>query len=128
MLTSWLVKTRRGPSRYSRDARVYGHTTTAMHKRSTFPKKANKRKNAWLVKTQRAPSRHGMGCEGLWSYDHGQAQTDTPRYLLQVHFPPKRLSSSEGVKWGVPEKIRRTSTIACVEAALALFCHLRVAA
>ena len=30
-----LVKTRRAPSRHSRDARVYGHTTTAMHKLST---------------------------------------------------------------------------------------------
>ena len=30
-----LVKTRRAPSRHSGDARVYGHTTTAMHKLST---------------------------------------------------------------------------------------------
>ena len=28
-------ETRRAPSRHSRDARVYGHTTTAMHKLST---------------------------------------------------------------------------------------------
>ena len=34
-MSSWLVKTRRAPSRHSRDARVYGHTTTAMHKLST---------------------------------------------------------------------------------------------
>ena len=33
----WLVKTRRAPSRHSRDARVYGHTATAMHKLSTPP-------------------------------------------------------------------------------------------
>ena len=33
----WLVKTRRAPSRYGRDAKVYGHTTTAMHKLSTPP-------------------------------------------------------------------------------------------
>ena len=32
-----LVKTRRAPFRHSRDARVYGHTTTAMHKLSTPP-------------------------------------------------------------------------------------------
>ena len=31
-MPAWLVKTRRAPSRDSRDARVYGHTTTAMHK------------------------------------------------------------------------------------------------
>ena len=31
----WLVETRRAPSRHSRDARVYDHTTTAMHKLST---------------------------------------------------------------------------------------------
>ena len=34
-ISAWLVKTRRAPSRHSRDARVYGHTTTAMHKLST---------------------------------------------------------------------------------------------
>ena len=32
-----LVKTRRAPSRHSRDARVYNHTTTAMHKLSAPP-------------------------------------------------------------------------------------------
>ena len=37
-MSAWLVKTRRAPSRYnSRDARVCGHTTTAMHKLSTPP-------------------------------------------------------------------------------------------
>ena len=35
--SAWLVKTRRAPSRHSRDARVYGHTTTAMHQLSTPP-------------------------------------------------------------------------------------------
>ena len=30
-MSAWLVKTRRTPSRHSRDARVYGHTATAMH-------------------------------------------------------------------------------------------------
>ena len=34
-MSAWLVRTRRAPSRHSRDARVYGHTTTAMHKLST---------------------------------------------------------------------------------------------
>ena len=36
-MSAWLVKTRRAPSRQSRDARVYGQTTTAMHKLSTPP-------------------------------------------------------------------------------------------
>ena len=36
-MPAWLVRTRRAPSRHSRDARVYGHTTTAMHKLSTSP-------------------------------------------------------------------------------------------
>ena len=36
-MSAWLVKTRRAPSRHSRDAGVYGHTTTAMHKLSTPP-------------------------------------------------------------------------------------------
>ena len=30
-ISAWLVTARRAPSRHSRDARVYGHTTTAMH-------------------------------------------------------------------------------------------------
>ena len=34
-ISAWLMKTRRTPSRQSRDARVYGHTNTAMHKLST---------------------------------------------------------------------------------------------
>ena len=36
-MSAWLVKTRRAPSRHRRDARVYGHTITAMHKLSTPP-------------------------------------------------------------------------------------------
>ena len=38
-MSAWLVKTRRAPSRHSRDARVYGHTTMAMHELSTPPPK-----------------------------------------------------------------------------------------
>ena len=34
---SWLAKTRRAPSVHSRGARVYGHTTTAMHKLPSPP-------------------------------------------------------------------------------------------
>ena len=30
-MSAWSVKTRRAPSRHCRDARVYDHTTTAMH-------------------------------------------------------------------------------------------------
>ena len=33
-MSAWLVKTRRAPFWHSRDARVYGHTTAAMHKLS----------------------------------------------------------------------------------------------
>ena len=36
-MSTWLVKTRRGPSRHCRNARIYVHTTTAMHKLSTPP-------------------------------------------------------------------------------------------
>ena len=32
---AWSAKTRRAPSRHCRDARVCGHTTTAMHGMST---------------------------------------------------------------------------------------------
>ena len=36
-MSAWLAKTRRPPSRQSRNARVYGHTTTATHKPRTPP-------------------------------------------------------------------------------------------
>ena len=36
-MSAWLVKTRRARFRHSKDARVYGHTTTAMHKLSNPP-------------------------------------------------------------------------------------------
>ena len=36
-ISAWSVKTLRAPSRHCRDARVYGHTTTAMHVTSTTP-------------------------------------------------------------------------------------------
>ena len=37
MPAAWSVKTRRAPSRQCRDARVYGHTTTAMHDNEFTP-------------------------------------------------------------------------------------------
>ena len=37
MSAAWSVKTRRAPSWHCRDARVYGHATTAMHDMSTPP-------------------------------------------------------------------------------------------
>ena len=36
-MSAWSVKPRRAPSRHFRDARGYGHTTTAMHDMSTPP-------------------------------------------------------------------------------------------
>ena len=36
-MLAWLVKIRRAPSRHRRDARVYGHSTMAMHKLNTPP-------------------------------------------------------------------------------------------
>ena len=36
-MSAWSVKTRRLPSRHCKDARAYGHTTTAMHDMSTPP-------------------------------------------------------------------------------------------
>ena len=36
-MPAWSLKTRRAPSRHCRDARVYGHTTTAMNEMSTPP-------------------------------------------------------------------------------------------
>ena len=36
-MSAWSVKTRRAPSRHCKDARVYGHTTTAMHDNEYAP-------------------------------------------------------------------------------------------
>ena len=36
-MSTWSVQARRAPSRQCRDARVHGHTTTAVHEMSTFP-------------------------------------------------------------------------------------------
>ena len=36
-VTAWLVKPRRAPPRHCRDARVYGHTTTAIHDNECIP-------------------------------------------------------------------------------------------
>ena len=36
-LSTWSVKTRRAPSRHCRDARAYGHATTAMHDNEYTP-------------------------------------------------------------------------------------------
>ena len=36
-MPAWSVKPRRAPSRHSRDARVYGHMTTAMHEYRVHP-------------------------------------------------------------------------------------------
>ena len=36
-MSAWSTKARRAPSRHCRDARVYGHTTTAMHDMSVPP-------------------------------------------------------------------------------------------
>ena len=36
-MSTWSVETRRAPSRHCRDARVYGHTTTAVHELTTPP-------------------------------------------------------------------------------------------
>ena len=57
-MSVWLVKSRRAPSRHSRDARVYGHTTTAMHKLSTPPPPLQNQRctltNAsWLLDTRK---------------------------------------------------------------------------
>ena len=56
-MSAWLVKIRRVPSRHSRHARVYGHTTTVMHKLCTPPPiryppltlKASLKMSAWRI-------------------------------------------------------------------------------
>ena len=46
-MSAWLMKTRRAPSGHSRDARVYGHTTTAMHELSTPPPPLRRKQGNW---------------------------------------------------------------------------------
>ena len=59
--SAWLVKTQRAPFRHRRDARVYGHGTTAMHKLMT-PSPGNPRKPLLLcniklsIEPPRSPS------------------------------------------------------------------------
>ena len=48
-IPTWSVKTRRAPSRRCRDARVYGHTTTAMHNMSASPCLGLQNKERWRV-------------------------------------------------------------------------------
>ena len=65
---AWLVKTRRAPSRHGRDARVYGRTTTAMHKLRIPPPptrhSAGGYKNVIIKKTG-----YGIGVPCFfWSY------------------------------------------------------------
>ena len=40
-MSAWSVKTRRALSRYCRDARVYGHTTTVMYDKMSIPLSLN---------------------------------------------------------------------------------------
>ena len=47
---AWLVKTRRVPSRHSRDARVYGHTTTG-HAQTEYPPPSAPRESRHKVPT-----------------------------------------------------------------------------
>ena len=55
-MSAWSVKTRRAPSRHCRDARVYGHTTTACINMSTTPS-ASTRRSAQNSKRPRPPHR-----------------------------------------------------------------------
>ena len=71
-MSAWLVKTRRAPSRHSRDAKVYGHATTAIHKPSTPPhllrgkllqtKHNGRRYNSFAPEPAKS---HGRGKESL---------------------------------------------------------------
>ena len=74
-MSAWLVKTRRAPSRHSRDARVNGHTTTAKHNLSTPPPP-----RARLVYGHKTTAMHEMSTPrlqlGLWPYDHEYARNE----------------------------------------------------
>ena len=48
-MSSWSVKSRRTPSRHCRDARVYVHTTTAMHDMSTHSTRKSRANDGRVV-------------------------------------------------------------------------------
>ena len=116
-MSAWLVKTRRAPSRHSRDARVYGHTTTAMHKPSTPPPPPPflegcslplnrladhltalraclvQATSAWFVKTRHAPSRHSRDARV-----YGHTTTAMHKLSTPPRPPPSCGSSIHGVR------------------------------
>ena len=56
--SAWSAKTRRSPSRHYRDARVYGHTTTAMHDNEYAPPPTD----LTICKKVRSHKRSLVGC------------------------------------------------------------------
>ena len=58
-MPAWLVKTRRAPSRLCRDARVYGHTTTAVDDMSSAHYSHVSMPGTWYSGVCRMKNQHG---------------------------------------------------------------------
>ena len=64
-MSTWWTKTRRASSRHGRDARVYGHTTTAMQKLSALPPASLPYPNPAVALTRTRDSRAPLHRRGL---------------------------------------------------------------
>ena len=97
-MSGWSVKTRRAPSRHCRDARVYGHTTTAMHEMNNPPPPFFFsshtcclfvcRREQIVVKgvmtAEDASEAVRQGVDAIWISNHGARQLDTTPATIEV--------------------------------------------
>ena len=77
-ISAWLMKIQRAPSRHSRDARVYGHTTTATHKLSTPPPHPH---------PSNSPQAHVISCRGVHDPRVVRAKRHPPVQNFHLHLP-----------------------------------------
>ena len=100
-MSAWLVKTRRAPARHSRDARIYGHTTTAMHKLSTPTPPGS----LDFSPCRTASTGHGLAwaCDALHKQCAGQSQRASPGIGEEVDVAVRaagaRLGTHSGIYW-----------------------------
>ena len=87
---SWWVKTRGAPSRHCRDARVCGHTTTAMHNMRTHPPPR--------ARPPPLPTPPPCDVTGEPQQQQQQQQPQQPERKRQLTKTRKRLTSTGGLK------------------------------
>ena len=115
----WLVKTRRAPSRHSRDTRVYSHATTAMHNTPRPPAlwwlaPCSSRRRASLLRRSsycRTVIQHHSRSSRLSRHLHMKTKTrqrGSARTLLQRALNPKRFSLVRCFPCSVPRSTKRS--------------------